>query len=94
MQKADLDLNTLGNRQMSEYKSSLLNLHVEKRENHTAVNTKLNKHVNVWCVRESCWVHRHRLTFANERQRKEEVKRNTYTNPATYKCKSHRVEEM
>lgn len=46
-QAADLDLNTLESRQMSEF--SLLNLHIEKRENHTAVNTKRNKSDCVVC---------------------------------------------
>lgn len=56
---------------MSEYRFLLLNLHIEKRENHTAVNTKRNKRDCVVCEG-SCWVHRYRSTFANDRQRKEE----------------------
>lgn len=34
---------------MSEYRFLLLNLHIEKRENHTAVNTKWNKRDCVVC---------------------------------------------
>lgn len=34
---------------MNEYRFLLLNLHIEKRENHTAVNTKRNKRDCVVC---------------------------------------------